>query len=299
MSGKKSIQKTPAYSAPTDATPPKKEEKPYVDVLANISPSVNQTSYVPHVEEVSVAVTSSAPTEASIPDWLKESTMLNTNDHSEELSTPTTEVSIPVEIDHPVSSAILDVTPDNGVPMQEDINTQPTASDLPDWLKGESGNKEASIQEDVSDIKESLAELAPLADDQMIISNENLSDLPAWMRGVDQDSLRKEVDEEMSTKAVPIEDNVLTSYEDIPDWLKNSPVEPVVMAPETKEISLDVSKIPPVKKEKLEQKHVSQKKQINTAPISIEESSEVIGTEGADASSSRSKKKKPAPIISE
>lgn len=90
ISGKKPNQK----SVPNQAVQPggvsvKKEEKPSVDVLANIATSneATNTANVDRIEspmESGVVAPASPVGETTIPDWLKESTSLGSLTHTED-----------------------------------------------------------------------------------------------------------------------------------------------------------------------------------------------------------------------
>ena len=58
------------------------------------------------------------------------------------------------------------------------------------------------------------------------ISDETTSDLPPWMKGMDETSLRQEVAEEMTT---PVKTPDIADEDGIPDWLRGTPSETPVI----------------------------------------------------------------------
>ena len=78
------------------------------------------------------------------------------------------------------------------------------------------------------------------------ILDEDITDLPDWMKGVDQESLKKEVEEEINSIPVIVgEVSDISSYDDIPDWLKNTPIAPGEVVHESKKDIQESPKIEP------------------------------------------------------
>lgn len=133
------------------------------------------------------------------------------------------------------------------------------------------------------------------------------------MKGVDQDSLKKEVEEEMSTPPVSEEISDVPSYDDIPDWLKNSPIDSGEMTEESSPDSLESPKIEenqaiivepkqkqpiPIKKQP-KAPILSKVQESDTTPVVDTISKEGKDKNIIDTAPPRPKKKKPTPIISE
>lgn len=151
ISGKQPEKKSSPISKPisTESIIPK-GEKTHTDVLANIVSepqvvSMPDTTIIAPPEEAYVA-----PTESTIPDWLKESTSLQSSPTSSE-ATITGPVSIPEDIvseenvsvnlpesnkedniDNPLLSVTENITPSVS---EENIDAS-SESSMPDWLKG-------------------------------------------------------------------------------------------------------------------------------------------------------------------
>lgn len=260
MSGKKPVEK-PSFvptTPPEKITPVQVEEKPPRDVLADIAPEnpIETTSMKDVGESSREPETASVPSfgeNATIPDWLKESTSLSS--HSLEEDTP---------------SVIEDI------PTEEVQEMPPVAKEVPDTtiLVPEEQQKEQQIE--YSEPSEPV-----------IVPDENMSGLPDWMQGVDQESLKQEVEEEMSNTPVAPETEDVSSYENIPDWLKNT--SPAL--PETT----------PALEEKIEpeQKQSPSPKKSPKKPAVQEEEQADVSEIKEETVSSRPKKKKPAvPTIS-
>ena len=311
MAGKKSVEK-PSFIppvAPIETSIIKKEEKPQVDVLASIAPT-SQSLNVSSSDETNASsemtlTPSLPPTEASIPSWLKESTSLSSESIVDEAVSPANENApaakediivpeVPVESIDSVSDTIVDNSSSAG---------------LPDWLKGSGMDSMTSevpeavvVSEDGISQNVAISEELPLSDiAPEKTSDEYLSDLPAWMQGVDQKSLKEEVEEEIKATPVVSESDNSSSYEDIPDWLKASPI-----VSETTEV--------PEKEEKIEEPPMSdfftEKKEEKKTPSqhSHKKQTKSVEKEKQDKDSQKSeekvhtprpKKKKPAPIVSE
>lgn len=312
MAGKKSAEK-PSFVPPVSSieTPViKKEEKPQVDVLASIAPASQSLSSASSSDEIKVSneptfAPSLPPAEASIPSWLKESTSLSSESTTDEVVSPASE-DVPTEKEDiavpevPVES--IDSVPDTNV-------NDSSSAGLPDWLKGsgmESITPEVPeadvVSEDIVPQDTTTPEESPLPD---IIpektSDENLSDLPAWMQGIDQESLKEEVEEEIKATPVVSESDNSSSYEDIPDWLKASPI-----VSETTEVPKEEEKIeePPMsdfftekKEEKKTTSQHSHKKQ--TKPVEKGKQDNDTQKSEEKIHTPRPKKKKPTPVVSE
>lgn len=116
---------------------------------------------------------------------------------------------------------------------------------------------------------------------------------------MDQESLKEEVKEEMENIPVsPMAD--ASSYEDIPDWLRNtSPVSilPTEASPENSE---KTSEAVPSKKEKSEpkQKQTPSSKKTPKSPATKEEGSADLPQAKEEAVLSHPRKKKPVPVVS-
>lgn len=196
MSGKSPIQSpsfNPSASAPSIVVP-EEEKNPALDVLASIAPD-NQIESTSETESVeSDMIPSSLPAEnATIPDWLKESTSLSSHSDTEGVSL-TSEDSIPASEETPLEDNqapdfIPEAIPDTMNGSSEANISSEAASDLPDWLKGMETANEAP--QDVS--SHNPTEEAPLEEiiqegqkvsgtEQMNVSDESMSDLPAWMQ---------------------------------------------------------------------------------------------------------------------
>lgn len=183
--------------------------------------------------------------------------------------------------------------------------SEPSASaDLPDWLKGSEAEIISSSEEAVIEkLGEEITDTPQEPNNAGAAALEEISsDLPAWMRGIDQESLKEEVEEEISSS--PTMPKESSSYEDIPDWLKST-----AMAPEA--VEEPIPEQVPVQEEQSsqKQKHASHKKQTKTVTEKGEhdkdmEISLAPSPEKGDVSdkehthASRPKKKKPEPIIS-
>lgn len=214
MSGKKSQKPSPNQSSHIETAPVQKEEK-QIDVLANITPNGHETT--DNGESSVESVPPSSPSEATIPDWLKESTSLishNPEDTAIPEDTPLEENSAPL-----TPPFLSDVRNTPVVLVPEDANAV-TVPDLPDWLKA--SEPISTPEEGTKSTKSTEQEI--ITHNESDSMDENMSDLPAWMKGVDQESLKQEVAEEINNTmpAPPDED---ASYDNIPDWLRNtSPV---------------------------------------------------------------------------
>lgn len=137
ISGKQPIKKS---SVSTSVAPEPistyKEEKPHTDVLANIVSEPQPLSIPDTKTIVSPEENYIAPTESTIPDWLKESTSLQ--------SSPTIEATTQAEnIFIPSGEYNKNETEDNPISTTENITTSisetsidiSSESGIPDWLK--------------------------------------------------------------------------------------------------------------------------------------------------------------------
>lgn len=149
ISGKQPVQKSSPVQKFTPIEPIiPKEEKVHTDVLANIvsapqSLSIPDANMIVPPEETYVA-----PTESNIPDWLKESTNLQSLPVSSE--TTTDDISIPENIISEESIAVSSlesnekekidnpilITEDIASPIPEENIDTSSESSMPDWLKG-------------------------------------------------------------------------------------------------------------------------------------------------------------------
>ena len=135
-----------------------------------------------------------------------------------------------------------------------------------------------------------------------IVDKEVMSDLPAWMRGVDKESLKKEVEEEIQNIPSATESINPSSYGDIPDWLKTASVPSVQTVEKSPNDSGNTSEItysredetPPKRKNSTTSKKTPKKsateKEGTANPKQIKKE---------DTVSPRPKKQKPTPVISE
>ena len=311
MAGKKSVEKPSFVPSVSSVETPviKKEERPQVDVLASIAPATQSlntsSSDETKISNESISTPSLPPTEASIPSWLKESTSLSSESTTDEVGSPNSE-DAPVEKE----DAIIPEVPVESVdPVPETSINDSSSAGLPDWLKGsgmESITPEVPetdvVPEDITPENLITSEESPLPD---VVpentSDENLSDLPAWMQGIDQESLKEEVEEEIKATPVVSESDSSSSYEDIPDWLKASPVvSEVVETPKNEE----KTKEPPMsdfftekKEEKKTPSQHSHKKQAK--PVEKEKQDNYTSKSEEKVHTPRPKKKKPTPVVSE
>ncbi len=129
---------------------------------------------------------------------------------------------------------------------------------------------------------------------QNIAEPDNATDLPAWMQGLDAESLEQEVQEEMDTPVSKTPPEETSSHEDIPDWLRTVSTAP--QATETPETEVSESPLPENDTEqKTPKKQVKSSTTKDKTPSKEKESSPKKTTSDAP----RSKKQKPEPIISE
>lgn len=138
----------------------------------------------------------------------------------------------------------------------EDVESTATIAGLPDWLTGSgivaTPSQSVSVtpsEEELSTEEQKIPSMEPSE-----ISDEHMSDLPAWMQGVDQESLKKEVEEEMESTSVVIGAEDVSSYENIPDWLKSTPVTSVETTYEPQESPEHTAESVPSHEEKTESK---------------------------------------------
>lgn len=280
MSGKKPISK-PSFvsSTPIESVVIQKEETPLVDVLANI-PSDNQTESILLREtitppaESTIVPASPLMESTTIPDWLKESTSLGSHTDIEEIA-PLSEDILPEE-SQTIEDIPVPIVSDTPI-VSEDTDSLPNVSDLPDWLKGgeiaEEMPQDTSIMNPIEELpreETTLDEYKVSGTEQVGIPDESMADLPAWMQGVDQESLKKEVEEEISNTPAVVEVENVSSYEDIPDWLKSTTTTPIISDNKSKEDSKEISEEIPSHREKTEskQKHSpSPKKPTKTSAI--------------------------------
>ncbi len=307
LSGKQPVQKS-SFASPivNESIPVKREEVKQHDILANIAP-IQKTTDAPVMStresfQEDIVAQQKPVTDAVIPDWLRESTSLSSHTTQEVPAIPEVVVEVPVV--ETVSA------PEPPVPIE--VPQEPSLSaevpELPDWLKGMSGSvssPEATLSEKSEEIFGE--EVSPAADQEALMAqNTEMTDLPPWMQGVDQESLTKEVNEELSS--VPSEDPIedVSSYENIPDWLKSSSTSTPVSADDTPK----PKEIVPVKKEKtvptstktIEKKHsshITTKKEVKNPEVSEKKNSEVQAVDSEEALLARTKKKKPAPVVSD
>jgi hypothetical protein len=98
---------------------------------------------------------------------------------------------------------------------------------LPDWLKGSNVATTLPENETVQiDPVTTLPKSEIFTNNDMQSLNENISDLPSWMQGMDHESLKQEVHEELDNSSPSLETRDAASFEAIPDWLKNTSTEP-------------------------------------------------------------------------
>lgn len=283
ISGKKSIPKSPSLSStPIESAVIQKEETPLVDVLANI-PLNNQTESISPREtiisptESTIASSSPSMENATIPDWLKESTSLGSHIDAEDI-TPLSE-DILSEESQTIEDIPVPIVLDNTI-ASEDTASLPNVPDLPDWLKGGEAADEipqdTSIMNPIEELhqEETTPEEYRVSDtEQVNTSDESMSNLPAWMQGIDQESLKNEVEEEINSTPAVVETENASSYEDIPDWLKSTTIAPVTADNKSKEDSDEISEGISSHREKTEskQKHSpSPKKPVKTLAIQEE-----------------------------
>lgn len=257
--------KTPAHptSSSYEGAPIQKEERPQMDVLANIASTPRETSsentqsQEVSPELVSEVSTPSVTESATIPDWLKESTSLVSS--AETVEPPSTPPeSLPEES---TESEIPSLSLEEKTPSLEETRESPSSTDsgIPDWLKGaESIVPENSTPEPLPSEEENI----PEKQEEMVTENAETTPslntdtegLPAWMRGVDQESLKSEVEEEMNTLPETTPIAVSSDLEDIPDWLKSVSSVTVDSNTEAKEETLDT---PLVERTETEEKQVA------------------------------------------
>jgi len=279
ISGKESPEEA-SYIPPvvTETVSSKKEEEiPQADVLANIV-SDGQPTITPESSSESMTTVSAPSVEnATIPDWLKESTSLVSHTNTEE------EI---VSEETPMPTSVPEEVQADTIPVPENIETLVTTSDIPDWLKG---------------TETSLATPAILPEEAIVIEEEKTSNteqtdnsgLPPWMQGVDQESLDREVEEEIKNTPVAEKTKDSSSYEDIPDWLKGAPT----LLENTNIASEDESNKASMEVSEMEQTQPAPKKHPKTTKIKEEESTDSSDTK-KETSPSKPKKKKPESVIS-
>lgn len=291
MAGKKPVQK-PSFVQPVPAepiVPLRREEKPQMDILANIASS-SQVSDTPKEEitEPSPEAPSETPVtqESNIPDWLKESTSLSSRSETENIVVP---------LETAPSEEIEAVPPsETGTPADTASKSEDSVPGLPDWLKGT--GMDTTTQEEVS-----LENPPEETKEEPKTPDEDMSGLPAWMQGVDQKSLKEEVEEEIQSTSTAEEKKDAASYEDIPDWLKNTTTVAIVSDDASQKVPEGIVSVESSHEEKTEskQKHgPSSKKPPKTPSVKEEGNTDVSGAEDT-IPPSRPKRKKPAPVVSE
>lgn len=185
MSGKRPAEKSifvqPVPSEPM--IPVQKPEKPQLDVLADIAPSsqaadIAKTDIPEHFTEPAIGIPLSS-SEPTIPDWLKESTSLGSQSETES-TVPPFESAPPEENELP--SFTGDEVQGSIIPESES-----STSGLPDWLHGTGMDMTSS--QDIpaeSPIEETSSGEIAIEEqgtpDSKKASDENMSDLPAWMQ---------------------------------------------------------------------------------------------------------------------
>lgn len=235
----------PSSSQPVSTAPawsPEKEQKTSapVDVLANI-PSDRQTpkeeeKKAPFVsEETESGMSSFAKESASIPDWLKQSTALGSLDQEAGEAMEKLEM----ETEKPIPSA---QSADESAALTPEVPSLPTASSevtaeapsvpedtgIPDWLKGiptgpEPSQQATAPEESVQQPEEESSQ-APSQEGMKASASEE--GVPAWLQGMDQESIKQEVEEEMTKTSSVQQSEEKLLHEDIPDWLKGTSATP-------------------------------------------------------------------------
>lgn len=217
---------------------------------------------------------------ATIPDWLKESTSMVSQTEPDAVP-PASE---PEDI-HPVENkeevSVSGEIGDHTEPVAESVTPVPDAPMLPDWLKGTEGV--------VSEIPEEIAVTGPVSGESPIeelptkedipekedIGSPygDMSGLPDWMRGMDQESLKEEVKEEMDH--VPdLTAKDAASYEDIPDWLRGvslATTEPESIGSPENPVDIDQSVSPEKKESESKAEHKKSAKKEPKASIAKDE----------------------------
>lgn len=252
ISGKHSTP-TPPVSVAT--TPVPKAEKPPVDVLANITPDHPimdrrvEESPVVSPEPEPETTPSLVEENTTIPDWLKQSTSLDS-----EISSGPQEDENSAKVHSPEQALeTTEDTQDIFVPVPTDTESivpESADSGIPDWLKGMSSEtvfpESVSEEKPVGEVVEqeilpqtvSTTESELPAAEPSSVSDQTDSVLPAWMQGMDQVSLKQEVEEEIKSTPAPVRIKEVP-HEDIPDWLRSTPIvstESVIESPEVPKI---------------------------------------------------------------
>ena len=285
ISGKESPEEI-SYVPPvvTETVSPKKEEEiPQTDVLANIV-SDNQSIVIPESSDESVTTLSVSSVEnATIPDWLKESTSLVSHTNTEE---EVTSEKTPASEKTPVPASVPEEVQVDTTSVPENLETPVVTSDVPDWLKGMETPvvTPATLPEETIIMKEEKTSTVEQTDN---------SGLPPWMQGVDQESLDKEVEEEIKNTPTAEKTKESSSYEDIPDWLKSAPT----LLENTNTASEETSSEASTEASEPEQKQSTPKKQSKTIKIKKEQSTDSSDTK-KETSPSKPKKKKPESVVS-
>jgi len=192
--------------------------------------------------------------------------------------TPSSEVQ-DISVQMPVAS--------ENVPVSEDAG-------IPDWLKGMPTETTLPVPEE-KPVEEAPQITVPAepelpAIEPSIASDEGISGLPAWMQGMDQESLKQEVEEEIKSTPVIPETKEAAHEDDIPDWLKGTVTAPTESTVEPQETPKVTDEVVPTAEEKPEtkQKSTQHSKKPAKAPA--------VKAEGDDVEvPSRPKKKKPTP----
>lgn len=181
MSGKRPVEKSIFVQPvpPEPMVPVQREEKPQVDVLANIAPT-SQMADVMKTETVESAIeVPLSPIEATIPDWLKESTSLGSQSETES-TVPSFESAPPEESEVPPFAG--DEVQGSAIP-----ESGSNASGLPDWLHGTGMDITSSQDIPAESPTEAISSGETAIEEQGTpdskkASDENISDLPAWMQ---------------------------------------------------------------------------------------------------------------------
>lgn len=310
LSGKKPAQ-TPSFVPPTivkEPAPIKREETQQHDVLANIAPVQKTEVDTPAMStressHEDVVMPQKPMAEATIPDWLRESTSLSSQASEVTPAIPEPVIEAPIaeiptapEVPEPV--VVPEETP---VPVAGDV------PDLPDWLKGMSTNMSSAQDTQVSHTAEESADQEMsrmISAEQKENTPPDMAELPAWMQGVDQESLAHEVNEELTSTQAPSEAEDVSSYENIPDWLKTPSVSAPPEIEDIQEIEAPmVPEEPAVHTEKKPEKKSSgaplAKKEPKASVASEKKHTETQVENNEEATQARTKKKKPTPIVSE
>lgn len=311
LSGKQPPEQTPSFVPPTvvkEPAPIKREETQQHDVLANITPIQKTEVDTPAMSTRELShedvVTPQKPmAEATIPDWLRESTSLSSQTSEVAPATPEPVIEAPIteiptapEVPEPVA-----------VPEETPVSVAGEVPDLPDWLKGMSTNMASAEDTQVSHRAEESADQEMsrmISAEQRDNTPPDTADLPAWMQGMDQESLAHEVHEELASTPVSSEPENTSSYEDIPDWLRT----PSVSTPPEIE-NIQETQAPVVPEEPVVHTEKKSEKKSSGAPLAKKEPKASVASEkkhteaqtenNTEVTQARTKKKKPTPIVSE